>query len=290
MNFRRAENDNILFLSVVSGNNIMYKVFLPDVLIQEQPMPWNPDLYHKFQEERFAPFNNLAELITVKQGMEVIDLGCGTGELTKLLSEKLPSSRILGIDSSPEMLERANIKSAPGLSFELRSITDIEGEWDLIFSNAAIQWVPEHRELIPKLFSHILPGGQLAVQLPSNHSHPTQNMILETGMEEPYRKALNGWSRSYSVLTIREYSELLFESSGEDIVVFERVYPHVLRDSYAILDWLSGTAILPYLKRLPAELREPFLGVLGDKLKKAYPGSPVFYPFNRIFFSAHKPK
>lgn len=253
-------------------------------------MSWNPELYHKFQEERFAPFNNLAELITVKEGMEVIDLGCGTGELTKMLSERLPQSRILGIDSSAEMLEHANTKSAPGLSFELRSIMDIEGEWDLIFSNAAIQWVSEHRELIPKLFSHIRPGGQLAVQIPSNHNHPTQDFILETGREEPYASALKGWSRSFSVLTIREYAELLYGSGGEDIVVFEKIYPHLLPDSYAVLDWLCGTVLLPYLERLPVELHESFLGALGDKLKKAYPGSPVFYPFNRIFFSAHKPE
>lgn len=253
-------------------------------------MSWNPELYHKFQEERFAPFYNLADLITVKDGMSVIDLGCGTGELTKMLSEKLPGSRILGIDSSPQMLEQARDKSCPGLSFELRSITDIEDDWDLIFSNAAIQWVPEHRELIPKLFSHIRPGGQLAVQLPSNHNHPTQSFILETGMEEPYTSALEGWTRNYSVLTIREYAELLYDCGAEDLVVFEKIYPHVLPDSYAVLDWLSGTAILPYLERLPAELHEQFLADIGDKLKSSYPGSPVFYPYNRIFFSAHKPK
>ncbi len=253
-------------------------------------MSWNPELYHKFQEERFAPYYDLIDLISVKEGIEGLDLGCGTGELTKMLSEKLPASRILGIDSSPAMLEQAKDKSAPGLSFELRSIMDIEGEWDLIFSNAAIQWVQEHRELIPKLLSHIRPGGQLAIQIPSNHNHPTQDFILETGREEPFSTALKGWTRSYSVLTIREYSELLYDSEGEDIVVFEKIYPHVLPDSYAVLDWLSGTAILPYLERLPVELHEPFLGVIGEKLKESYPGSPVFYPYNRIFFSAHKPE
>ena len=253
-------------------------------------MSWNPELYHKFQEERFAPFYDLMDLITVKEGITGLDLGCGTGELTKMLSEKLPESTVLGIDSSPEMLEHAKTKSAPGLSFELRSITDIEGQWDLVFSNAAIQWVPEHRELIPRLVSLIRPGGQLAVQLPSNHNHPTQSFIVETGMQQPYAAALKGWTRSYNVLTIREYAELLYDSGAEDLVVFEKIYPHVLPDSYAVLDWLSGTAILPYLERLPAELHEAFLGDIGDKLKASYPSSPVFYPYNRIFFSAHKPE
>lgn len=253
-------------------------------------MSWNPELYHKFQEERFAPFFDLAGLITVNEGMEVLDLGCGTGELTIMLSERLPGSRILGVDSSPEMLEQAQGRSGGAVRFELRSLEDIEGEWDLIFSNAAIQWVHNHRELVPKLFSHLRPGGQLVVQLPSNHNHPTQDFIAETGNEEPYRKALKGWSRSFSVLTVREYAELLYQTGGEDIVVFEKVYPHVLRDSYAILDWLSGTAVLPYLERLPFELHVSFLAALGDKLKEAYPDSPVFYPFNRILFSAGKPQ
>jgi len=253
-------------------------------------MSWNPELYNRFSNERSEPFLDLADLITVKEGMEVLDLGCGAGELTIMLSERLPGSRILGIDSSPEMLEQAGGRSGPAVRFELRSIEDIEGKWDLIFSNAAIQWVHNHRELVPKLFSRLRPGGQLVVQLPSNHNHPTQNFIAETGNEEPYRKVLKEWSRSFSVLTVREYAELLYQSGGEDIVVFEKVYPHVLRDSYAVLDWLSGTAVLPYLERLPMELHESFLGVLGDKLKEAYPVSPVFYPFNRILFSAGKPE
>ena len=253
-------------------------------------MSWSPEQYHKFQEERFAPFLDLADLITVKVGMEVLDLGCGTGEMTNLLSGRLPGSRILGVDSSPEMLDQAGGKSGTGIRFELRSIEDIERKWDLIFSNAAIQWVHNHRELVPKLFSHMRPGGQLVVQLPSNHNHPTQTFIIETGNEEPYRKALKGWSRSFSVLSVREYAELLYQTGGEDIVVFEKVYPHVLQDSYAVLEWLSGTAVLPYLERLPGELHESFLGALGDKLKEAYPGSPVFYPFNRILFSAGKPE
>jgi len=252
-------------------------------------MSWNPELYHKFQEERFAPFLDLAGLIRVREGMDVLDLGCGTGELTEMLSGRLPGCAILGIDSSPEMLERARDKASPAVRFEERSIEDLEGKWDLIFSNAAIQWVHNHAELIPKLFSHLRSGGQLVIQLPSNHSHPTQNFIAVTAGEEPYSKALRGWSRSFSVLPLREYAELLFKSGGEDIVAFEKVYPHVLQDSNAILDWLSGTALLPYLECLPGELHETFQSALGNKLKEAYPGSPVFYPFNRILFSAHKP-
>ncbi len=159
------------------------------------------------------------------------------------------------------MLEQAQGRSGPAVRFELRSIEDIEGEWDLIFSNAAIQWVHNHRELVPTLFSHLRTGGHLVVQLPSNHNHPTQDFIAETGNEEPYRKALKGWSRSFSVLTVREYAELLYQTGGEDIVVFEKVYPHVLRDSYAILDWLSAIACFSFF-----ELERPTTSSINHKI------------------------
>lgn len=252
-------------------------------------MSWNPELYHKFQEERSKPFRDLKALIDVKDNMTVIDLGCGTGELTKSLKEMLPGSTVLGLDSSPEMLEKAEQKSAPGISFELSSIQDITGSWDLIFSNAAIQWLPEHHKLIPKLMSYLKPGGQITIQLPSMPNNPEHDLILEATRDEPYASKLQGWTRSFSVLKVREYAKLLYESGAQDIVAFEKVYPHVLQDSDAILDWVSATAALPYFERLPADLHEGFRKAIGDKLKSAYPGSPVFFPFNRILFSACKP-
>ncbi len=122
-------------------------------------MSWNPELYHKFQSERFAPFEDLIGLIVVREGLSAIDLGCGTGELTSMLADRLPGSDVLGIDSSPEMLEQAKSKEREGLRFELRSIDDVAGEWDLVFSNAAIHWVEDHARLIPSLFALVSPGG-----------------------------------------------------------------------------------------------------------------------------------
>lgn len=252
-------------------------------------MSWNPELYNKFQEERSKPFEDLKALIDIRDNMSVIDLGCGTGELTLSLKDMLPGSTVLGIDSSQEMLEMAKNKSVPGLSFKLLGIQDIEDEWDLIFSNAAIQWLPDHSELILKLISHLRPGGQITIQMPSVHNNPTQDIIRGLASEEPFRGVLKGWSRTFTVLSVREYAELLYKSGTEDIVAFEKVYPHVLPDSGAILDWISATAVLPYLERLPVELHEEFLTQLGSKLKIAFPGSPVFFPFNRILFSGRKP-
>ena len=252
-------------------------------------MSWNPELYHKFQEERSKPFKDLKALIDVKDNMAVIDLGCGTGELTSGLKEMLPGSTVLGIDSSPEMLEEAKHNTIPGLTFKLSAIEEIYGEWDLIFSNAAIQWLPEHHKLIPKLISHLKPGGQITIQLPSMPNNPEHDLILGATRDEPYASKLQGWTRSFSVLKVREYAALLYESGAQDIVAFEKVYPHVLQDSDAILDWVSATAALPYFERLPTDMHEGFRKAIGDKLRSAYPGSPVFFPFNRILFSARKP-
>jgi trans-aconitate 2-methyltransferase len=251
-------------------------------------MSWNPELYHKFQSERLAPFEDLMNLIVIGHGLRVIDLGCGTGELTRMLADRLPGSEVLGIDSSPEMLEQAKSKEGPGLRFELRPIEEAGGEWDLVFSNAALHWVENHAELIPSLFTLLGPGGQIAVQVPSNHVHETQLLVHEIAKEPPFADALKGWSRKSPVLTINAYAELLYKCGGMNIDVFEKVFPHVMRDTDAIVDWLSGTMLRPYFDRLPGELRGQFVERYRERLRSLYPSDPVFYPFRRILFSAMK--
>lgn len=200
-------------------------------------MPWEPDRYEQFKEERFAPFNDLVSLINVRPGLRVIDLGCGTGELTARLSDLLLDSDVLGIDSSAEMLERAREHTRPGLRFEIGRVEGLRGEWDIVFSHAVIQWVEDHPRLVPQLLSLAAPGGQLAVQLPSNFRHPTHLLYAETAGEEPFRTALGGWTRIWPTLSIQEYADLLYASGAEEITVFEKVYPHVLADADALADW-----------------------------------------------------
>src|SRR5688500_12803750 len=156
-------------------------------------MPWNPDLYHKFQTERQAPFYDLLALVTVRDNLRVVDLGCGTGALTAQLADALPGSEVLGVDNSPQMLIRAQAYARPNLSFELASIEEISGEWDLIFSNAALQWVDDHSALVPRLMEMLRPGGQLAVQVPSNSGHPAQSIVRDLAAEEPFSTALGGF-------------------------------------------------------------------------------------------------
>ncbi len=249
-------------------------------------MPWNPDRYHMFQSERFAPFEDLLVHVHKREGLHVIDLGCGTGELTRRLADTLPGSDVVGIDTSSQMLARAEPLSRPGLRFELGSIETADGEWDLVFSHAALQWVPDHRSLLPQLFALIRPGGQIVVQMPSNHTHAAHTAISKIAGEEPFRSALGGWTRKSPVLPIETYAELLYTYGGMDIVVTERVYPHVLENADAVADWTAGTALIPYFERLPKNLHEPFMKQYRTRLRERWPSSPVFYGFRRILLSA----
>jgi trans-aconitate 2-methyltransferase len=249
-------------------------------------MPWNPGRYHQFQNERFAPFADLLALIKVRDGLRVVDLGCGTGELTRKLADELPGSEVVGIDSSPEMLERAREQAHEGLRFEPGTIENVEGEWDLIFSHAAIHWVDDQRALVARLLSRLKPGGQLAVQLPSNHNHATHTLIREIAAEEPFRTALGGWNRESPVLSINEYAELLHQHGGQEITVYEKVYPSLLDNADALAQWTAGSTLVPYFERLPDKLQEAFMERYRESLVSLYPSSPVFYTFRRILFAA----
>lgn len=218
--------------------------------------------------------------------MRVVDLGCGTGELTRKLADRLPESEVLGIDSSPEMLERVREHERAGLRFEQAAIEETDSAWDLVFSHAAIHWVENHHVLIPHLLSLVCQGGQLAVQLPSNQTHPSHTLIEEIASQEPFREALNGWTRTSPVLSINEYAELLYAHGGNGITVFEKVYPSLLENSDAIAEWTKGTTLVPYLERLPESLHEPFMQRYRECLRALFPTSPVFYTFRRTLFTA----
>ncbi len=251
-------------------------------------MPWNPDLYHKFQSERSAPFNDLLALVDVRPNLKVVDLGCGTGELTRRLADTLPDSRVTGLDSSQEMLDKAASFSRPGLVFVEGDQSTLTGEWDLIFSNAALQWSENHTELIPYLYGKLAPGGQIAVQVPSNHHHISHRIYRQIASEEMFKFILNGYQRYAPVLKIDDYANILFQCGAEDILVFEKIYPHVLENSDAVVEWISGTALVPYFERL-GKHKEAFVQSIREKMRIAMPDSPVFYPFRRTLFSARKP-
>ncbi len=252
-------------------------------------MKWDPDQYLRFQSERFAPFRDVAGLIDARPGLRVVDLGCGTGELTAKLAGMLPESDVLGIDRSAEMLEKAQDLAAPGLRFEQASIEVVSGEFDLVFSHAALQWVPDHPSLLQRVWEMVAPGGQLAVQLPSNHSHRAFQLVDELRETAPFSDVLTGEEARPASLRIDEYGRILFELGGEDMTVFEKVYHHVLENADGIAEWMSGTALLPIFAALSDEMRAAFMDRFRAGLRDAFPGSPVYYPFRRTIFYARKP-
>jgi len=250
-------------------------------------MPWNPDKYNQFQTQRSAPFYDLLKLVEVRPGLKVVDLGCGTGEMTRHMADTLPDSEVLGLDFSPQMLERTKEFARPGLEFKRGDLAKLDGKWDLIISNAALHWSEDHGELLPYLFGCLNPGGQLAVQVPSNHNSTAYRTIIEVARMEPFVSQLKGWYREAPVLSIDEYADLLFQEDAQDILVFEKVYPHVMENADAIVDWISGTVLLPYFDRL-GKHKDNFVLMIRQFLRAAMPGEPVFYPFRRTFFSAKK--
>jgi len=223
----------------------------------------------------------------VRERLDVIDLGCGTGELTEKLARFLPDSHVLGIDTSAEMLAKAREGAEIDLNVEykLQAIEDLQGKYDLIFSNAAIHWVEDHKSLFPMLWEHLKPGGQIVVQVPSGVRNKAQRVVIETAESECYLEKLGGWRWNFPVLPVHEYAEALYRLGATDITAFEKIYPHVLKDGEAVFDWVAGTTMNAYLKRLPEKYQEQFRMAVKAEVVKRYPGSPVFFPFRRIFFS-----
>jgi trans-aconitate 2-methyltransferase len=249
-------------------------------------MPWDPELFLRFKKERFAPFEDLIRMVRPRKGITAVDLGCGTGELTARLQEYLPGSDVTGVDSSTQMLERAREWQRPGLHFELSRIEDFSGSFDVIFSHAAIHWVDDHAALLHRFFAMLKPGGQIAIQLPSNSNHPAMSAIRYVAAEEPFVTALHGWHQPLHVLPLEQYADLLYKEGGKEINIFEKVYPHILPDIDALAEWTSATAMLPYLEKLSESMKQDFLTRYKEVLSERFTTTPIFFGFKRILFSA----
>jgi trans-aconitate 2-methyltransferase len=252
---------------------------------------WNPDQYGRFAAERRQPFLDLLALVhPIPQG-HAVDLGCGTGELTRALHERLGAADTLGIDSSAAMLEKAKAFPARGLRFEQVDITDFRpaSPFDLVFSNAALHWVPDHPALLARLSRSLVANGQLAFQVPANFDHPSHVAAEETAREEPYQSALEGSAHPRNVLAPEVYSQLLDRLGFSEQTVHLQVYAHHLDSREDVVEWVRGSLLTDYQRRLPADLFARFVNRYRERLFALLPDErPFFFTFKRILVHASR--
>ncbi len=247
---------------------------------------WNPDQYAKFQREREQPFIDLLEMVRPMPEMRVVDLGCGSGRLTRLLHAHLRAKETVGLDRSPRMVAAAmHEPPPPGLRFQegvIESFTG-NGDQDLIASNSALHWVPDHDQLVPRLARALKPGGQLVFQVPAMHTHPSHTVAAELAAEEPFKSALGGWHLDISVLEPDEYATILDKCGFSHPHVRLVVYPHSLSAPDDVVDWMKGTLLTAYEARMPADLYGDFVREYQTRLlPKLDRERPFFFPFKRI--------
>jgi trans-aconitate 2-methyltransferase len=245
---------------------------------------WDPARYERFSAERSAPFYDLLSLVGPVPGGRVVDLGCGSGELTVRLHRRLEAAETLGLDSSPAMLERAAGLAGDGLRFELGDIASFSDvPWDVVFSNAALHWLPDHEGLFRRLINSLNHGGQLAVQMPANHDHPSHVVAAEVAGTEPFRTALGGHRRESPVREPEWYALLLDRLGLADQHVRLQVYLHHLATRDDVVELVRGTLLTDYQSRMPEELFGEFLTTYRERLLPELEDTrPYQYPFKRL--------
>lgn len=251
---------------------------------------WDPAQYGVFAGERARPFAELIGRLGPPDPARVADLGCGTGELTATLAIRWPDAVIEAVDGSPEMIAKAREHAIPGrLGFRVADVA----AWrpgrpvDLIVSNAVLQWVPEHLELLPEWVAALTPGGRLAFQVPGNFDAPSHTLLRELGRSDRWRGVLDGLQRDAPVLDPAGYLDLLTRH-GCAVDAWETTYMQVLHGDDPVLEWVKGTALRPVLSALDPGETEEFLAAYRERLRRAYPATPngTVFPFRRIFVIA----
>jgi trans-aconitate 2-methyltransferase len=253
---------------------------------------WNPALYRRFEDERTRPARELLSRVPLAQASHVVDLGCGPGNSTELLVERFAGAQVVGTDNSPSMLETAR-KRLPGVRFEL---SDISG-WvpdnppDLIYANAALQWVPAHEALIPRLFAALAPGGVLAVQMPDNREEPTHRAMRDTASLDPFAGAIGDVETLRSaILPLSRYYDLLAPQAAQ-VDVWHTIYQHPMASPAAIVEWVSSTGLKPFVERLPENLRPAYLAEYERRIARDYPpraDGKLLLAFPRLFLVAQR--
>ena len=258
---------------------------------------WNPEQYRRFAEERAQPFHDLLALIEPSSIHRAVDLGCGPGELTALAAQHLGVDEMIGIDNSQAMLDKTGEHVSAGVRFEFGDI----GEWkssadfDLVLAAASLQWVPDHVDVLARWAGALRPGGQIAVQAPANADMPSHTVGRLVASREPYLSLFGPEGppidpvQAY-VLRPEEYAQIFYDLGFERQHVRLQVYPHVLPSTRHVVEWVRGTTLTRFEKRLAPEAFEAFVADYETELLKVLGNhEPHFFPFRRILMWARLP-
>jgi trans-aconitate 2-methyltransferase len=262
---------------------------------------WDAGQYLRFGGERARPFLDLIAQVGAQDPRYVTDLGCGPGNLTAALAVRWPAAQVTGVDNSPEMIAAAQAAdsgagsgegtAAPNLSFALGDVTSWQpaAPSDVIISNAVLQWVPGHRELLPRWADLLAPGGWLAFQLPGNFDQPVHAIIRELARSPRWRGLLADAELNRQAGDPAEYVELLART-GYQVDAWETSYLHILPGDDPVLEWTKGTALRPVLAALDAEQAAAFLRQYGERLRDTYQQRSfgTILPFRRVFTVVHR--
>lgn len=251
---------------------------------------WSPDLYLAFADQRGRPFVDLLSRVGKPNPRRVVDLGCGPGNLTESLIRRWPGAEIEAWDSSPEMVDAARARGVPARVGDVRDWNPAP-DTDVVVSNAALQWVPEHPELLVRWAGRLAPGAWLAVQVPGNFDEPSHRAVRDLAGQPQWSDMLQNipLNRSDAVQSAAGYAGLL-RDAGCDVDAWETTYIHELTGVDPVLDWITGTALRPVRTSLTDEQWEQFRAELIPMLNSSYPvraDGRTFFPFRRVFAVAH---
>lgn len=253
-------------------------------------MTWSPSQYLKFEDERSRPARDLVAAVPTDTVRTAVDLGCGPGNSTEALLARYPRADVLGIDSSADMVEAAR-KRLPRHRFDVADISAWQdnGQYDLLLANASLQWVPDHEALLPSLARRLADGGTLAVQMPDNLDQPTHRLMRELAAEAPWAQTLAKAAKARTTLPAAGWYYDLLRPLCRRVDIWRTTYHHPLHGAEAVVEWLKGTGLRPFIDPLEPTQRDAFLARYTDAVAQAYPAQRdgmVLLPFPRLFIVA----
>ena len=253
---------------------------------------WDPNQYLKFTDHRLRPALDLLAQIPAADPRSIYDLGCGPGNITRLLAERWPGARVVGVDSSADMLAKAR-QEAPGVAFEQADIAHWSppARADLLFTNATLHWLDDHAALLPRLAAQLAPGGVLAIQMPDNRTSPSHLLMDEAAAAGPWHARLARLRPVYGAMQSPDAYYRMLAPVAAQVDIWETTYLHVLEGDNPVVEWTKGTALRPYLDALEEPARAAFLAAYAARIAAAYPKQPdgrTLLPFRRIFIVARR--